>query len=697
DVVVTASGFEQRLKNAPASITVITEEELANKNATSLAEVLKEVPGVDIRNGADKTGVLSIEMRGMPAEYTLIMIDGRRQNTSGSVTPNGFGGTSFGFMPPLSSIKRIEVIRGPMSTLYGSDAMGGVINIITKPVATREWGGNVTAQTEWQQDSKAANTESINVQASGPLIKDTLGVEVRGRLFNREPSERLNPQASGRDPRPGRGQNHDVGAKVSWLMNDRNTLWVDVGTAKQWYDNRDSRLGSLDSYHDDGRPKNIAGYEDKLTFSRDQYAMGHQLELDAGTLDTSVSQVRTETKGRTLPPGNAPDLGYVYRGGEARTLKNTDTIVQSKFRTELGQHSVNVGLEYQRNRTEDAAAGRGNRFKQNAWAVFGEDSWQFMPQLNLTLGGRYEHHKAFGGEFTPRAYLTWQANNEWTMKGGVSGGYKVPTLNDLHDGINGFTRQGQRVTMGSPDLKPEKTTSYELSANYAQGGFDTTATVFLNQFRDKIGSGKPMVNCDFAGSPNQPGCISIGGFPSQDEIGTLVNIDKAQTKGLELASRYDITPEWSVKGTYTWLKTETKSGANSGSFLVSNPRHALNVSTNYQFNERLGVWLEAEYKSSRERYQGKTTADETIIKDATNNKFKGYTIVNLGLRHQINKQLRLTAGIDNLLDKKFDEYQLLTNSSGKQEAIYAYSHAGRSNAGTYIDRRKLWLSLGYDF
>ena len=96
---------------------------------------------IDVLGGTGKTGGLDISIRGMPSEYTLILIDGRRQNTAGSVTPNGFGETSTSFMPPMSAIERIEVIRGPMSTLYGSDAMGGVINIITRKDYS---GGEVT-------------------------------------------------------------------------------------------------------------------------------------------------------------------------------------------------------------------------------------------------------------------------------------------------------------------------------------------------------------------------------------------------------------------------------------------------------------------------------------------------------------------------------------------------------------------------
>ncbi|MDO4968388.1 MAG: TonB-dependent receptor plug domain-containing protein, partial [Comamonadaceae bacterium] len=130
EVVVSASGFEQDIRDAPASITVITNEQLAERRVNNLAQALEGVEGVDVGAGTDKTGGPNISIRGMPSEYTLILIDGRRQNSAGNVTPNGFGGTQTSFIPPVSAIERIEVIRGPMSTLYGSDAMGGVINII---------------------------------------------------------------------------------------------------------------------------------------------------------------------------------------------------------------------------------------------------------------------------------------------------------------------------------------------------------------------------------------------------------------------------------------------------------------------------------------------------------------------------------------------------------------------------------------
>ncbi len=169
-IVVSAAGFEQDIKNAPASISVVTKEDIEKKNATSIADLLADVPGIDVRNGVGKTGGLNVSMRGMKASDTLILIDGRRQTTaSDNIMPNGFAEAATSFMPPLSAIERIEVIRGPMSTLYGSDAMGGIINIITKKVSD-ELNGNVTVSGNVMENNDEADSWKTSFLLNGPLL-----------------------------------------------------------------------------------------------------------------------------------------------------------------------------------------------------------------------------------------------------------------------------------------------------------------------------------------------------------------------------------------------------------------------------------------------------------------------------------------------------------------------------------------------
>src|SRR5690554_1371098 len=179
--VVSASGFEQKITDAPASISVVSNADLQKKRYSNLAQALDDVEGIDIKQGTGKTGGLNISMRGMPSEYTLILIDGRRQNSAGNVTPNGFNETSTSFMPPMSAIERIEVIRGPMSTLYGSDAMGGVVNIITKKVSS-EWAGSISLDHTFQENRGYGDASKASFYTSGPLVDGVLGLAVRGSV-----------------------------------------------------------------------------------------------------------------------------------------------------------------------------------------------------------------------------------------------------------------------------------------------------------------------------------------------------------------------------------------------------------------------------------------------------------------------------------------------------------------------------------
>ena len=208
-----ASGFEQELKDAPASISVVTRKELETKNFRDLAEALQGVEGIDVMGGTGKTGGLDISIRGMPSDYTLILIDGRRQNVAGDVTPNGFGAALTSFMPPLSAIERIEVIRGPMSTLYGSDAMGGVVNIITRKVG-KEWGGEVSVGMGLPQDSEWGSQYKGSFYINGPIKQDLLGLAVRGSTFSRDASDCAGtgrcPACAGAQPRSAQSRQHSL-------------------------------------------------------------------------------------------------------------------------------------------------------------------------------------------------------------------------------------------------------------------------------------------------------------------------------------------------------------------------------------------------------------------------------------------------------------------------------------------------------
>lgn len=704
NIVVTAAGYEQTLNSAPASISVVTRDELEQRQFSSIAEAIADIPGVDVRAGTGKTGGFNISMRGMPSQYTLILIDGRRQNASGDVTPNGFGETSTSFIPPLSAIERIEVIRGPMSTLYGSDAMGGVINIITRRVSS-EWAGSVTVENTFQEDRDAGNSSAINLYASGPLIEDTLGVQLRGRVYDRDSSERL-VEGIGRDPRPGEARIYSLGGRLNLTPDDTNEFWLDVERSRQVYDNSDCRLGSLDGLrrNDCATPQADAffGYEDELRFNRDQIAIGHTGRFTAGTWDSSLTRNFTENVGRTLPAGSAPEYGYEAEGGEPRLLENRDITFDTKFVAPLGSHMVTLGGQYIDSQLRDGTAGN-ETFSQSSWALFLEDEWFLRDDLALTLGGRYEHHNAFGGHFSPRGYLVWNADDYWTLKGGVSQGYKTPTLNQLHDGVNGFGNQGQSVSIGSPDLEPEKSTNYEIGAIYDNlDGFSVGATAFFTQFRDRIASGDELPNCQYIDSngdrpfANAANCISVGNFTQQTSFGQSINIDRAETRGIELTSRYQFAPAWTISGGYTFTDTEITSGDNEGQALTNAPKHKLTADLTWAINDRWTTSLEGEYYASRERFSGNVTGSSAALVEQLGNRLDSYELFNLRTTYRFTDSVRLTGTVYNLFDKDFSEHDTY-EFDGDTYVAYRYSQTGRATDGVALDGRSFWVSATYEF
>src|SRR5690606_19594519 len=271
--------------------------------------------------------------------------------------------------------------------------------------------------------------------------------------------------------------------------------------------------------------------------------------------------------------------------GSPRTLEATNTVLDSKLVASLPRHTFTAGGPYWDAGRVDGVALAPFSFQQ--WPVFAEDAWRLAPAVGLTLGGRWDDHSSFGGQFSPRAYLVWNASPRWTVKGGVSRGYKTPRVEQLVDGIIGFTGQGTIAQIGTPDLKPEKSTTTELGLYYqTPWGLSAGMSAFNNEFTDKIARGTPVPNCSFAGAPNLPGCLDYGDFPAQESFSQSVNIDEAVTRGIEASFSIPFRDQVFLSGNYTFTETEQKSGENAGMPLSNTPKHMVNGQLRAQPNDR---------------------------------------------------------------------------------------------------------------
>ena len=501
-VVVSASGFQQHITDAPASISVVSTKDITTHRVDNLADALQGVEGIDVDSRVGKTGNPTISIRGMPSDYTLVLMDGRRQNAAANVTPNGFGETSTAFMPPANAIERIEVVRGPMSTLYGSDAIGGVVNIITKKV-TDEWNANVSYESTIQSDNQYGNRYGTSLYTSGPVIKEILGLTLRGSYLKREASNIFFTDNNGnkvpvygtsatgeaqgtRGYNAASGEIWTLGGRLDLLASEDHNVWADIDFGRQTYDNSNSGLGTLDT------PTNARGYKKDMEFNRDQYAIGWDGNFDnVGKLTTSFMYNSTETLGRTIPTAAVP-LGNPYAGKD-RILESDSYVFDAKFLAPLGEsHLLTIGTQYwyaemQDGITIDTATGDIPTMDGQQWSGFAEDEWTILPSLTLTAGLRYDYHDVVGDNISPRGYLVWKAHDYWTLKGGVSRGFKTPAINSFYDGVVGAGGQGTSLTYGNPELKPETTTSGELGFIFDnQEDISFGATAFYTDFDDKI-------------------------------------------------------------------------------------------------------------------------------------------------------------------------------------------------------------------
>lgn len=686
-IVVSAAGYEQKITDAPASITVLTQEDFKNKRINSIADALVDVEGVDISPSAGKTGGLNIRMRGMDADYTLILIDGRRQNSVGSITPNGFGESNNNFIPPISAIERIEVIRGPASTLYGSDAMGGVINIITKKVSS-EWTGSVTLDsTILPKSSDFGNQRAVDAFVSGPLIQDKLGLQLRGRKAARDQSNLSYIKNDGTEAELSRGDNptksdiETLGARLTFTPTDEQAISLEYEQTDQWFDNHKSQLGTNSA---------AGGYSDAQEYNREKWALIHEWNSAYGKLDSSLTRNNTETIGRVLPARMLPPVnGALTKESVPRLLESEDLVFDTKFSTQqFDNHSLVIGGQYwDATITDGLRTNKDVSFEQ--YGVFAEDTWQFTPALALTLGARYDDHSTFGGFFTPRAYLVWNANNQWTVKGGYSEGYKAPRLEQLVDGIYNVSGQGSSPSFGNPDLKPETSQNLELGFYFdANNGFKTNLTGFYSTIKDKIISGPDEFKCGTSKSDapkltdaecNQylidrgtPWAIQAG---DSWTISRNINAEEVRLYGLELGSTWKVTDAVQLAANYTWTQSEITKGDNKGLQLNDTPEHMANASVNWQVADNANLWARGEYRSEKSRYLGEAplTGDKKIIYDALGD-YSAYALLHIGANFNVTSNWDFGVGLYNVFDKEFTQYTYLPNVSGRTKYYNSYSN-----------------------
>ena len=624
-IVVTAAGYEQDVVNAPASMTVISREELEKRQYNDITDVLRNTPGVVI-SGAGSAQTVSI--RGMGSSYTLFLVNGKRQ-FSKDVNPNGDdSGFEKKILPPMAAIERIEVIRGPASTLYGTDAMGGVINIITKKVSD-VWSGTVELGTVIQDQGNSGDIKNGSAYLAGPLISNKLGMQLGVNKSKRE-----------EDNYVGGFRGTDVeslNSRLTYLINDDHDLEFEANFMKQ------------ESESTAGKTILSTGADSYGRNYRQVYGLTHNGHYSDSLSSNSYIQYENSKN---------PDRINSSTGLSGIELETW--LANSQWNWQLNNHNLIGGVYFKNESLVDKATNQNaempvTELKRWGAAIFAEDTWSITDTFNLTTGLRYDHDENYDGNFSPRLYGVYNPTDAWTFKGGVSTGYKQPDLKQSSSNVHSVTGKGSAFIMGNDDLKPEKSLSYEFGTAWQGDKSKASVTAFFTEFKDKIteirecsspngsNSNSATWACEdpFGRIDPKTGDIRLWNF-----ISSRINVDEATMHGVEATFDTELAEGVNLSTNYTYTETEQKSGSLKGQPLNEIPKHMFNATVDYSINDAMDVWTRLHHRSQSSAYLGRASMSEPT---------PAYQFLDVGFNYKFTQNLKGKFGVYNILDEKAED------------------------------------------
>lgn len=628
-IVVTATGYEQDLSKAPASITVIDREELEKREYNDITDVLRHTPGVVV-SGSGSAQTISI--RGMSSNYTLFLVDGKRQYGR-DVNPNGDdAGFEKNILPPVSAIERIEIIRGPASTLYGTDAMGGVVNIITKKVSDR-WSGSVELGSVIQDQGNAGDIQNGSVYLAGPLLENKLGLQLS-----------LNKQKREEDAYVGgfRGtERESLNSRLSYILNDKHDLQLEANFVQQESETTVGKTVALANNAADSSSRNY----------RHVYALTHHGRYSDQLDSTTYLQYENSKN---------PDRGNTQLGTKGIEL-DTWTF-NNQWNWLLGNHTLSFGAHYKDEKLTEKATNRNPNAPEfselTRWsaAAFLEDTWHLSDRFDLTAGLRYDHDENYSGHVSPRLYGVYSLNDQWTVKGGVSTGYKQPDIRAATEGFYSVTggggsplATGRGIIRANPDLDPESSLSSELGVNWQNDRVKASLTAYVTQYKDRITEVRACETDTDGSSTNRNNWQEWKCFEGDTPfyfISERINVDEAELKGVEATLEASLSDYTTLMANYTFTDSEFKTGEFKGQPVNQMPEHMLNITVDHEINDALNVWSRLHYRSETSAYLSRTSVAQPN---------PGYEFLDVGLNYKFTPNISGKFGVYNLLDEKAED------------------------------------------
>lgn len=602
EVVITANRFPQKQQQTGKVLTVIPRQVLEKNSGRNMGEILNQYAGITVIGANNNPGTnIDVYTRGAGLGNTLILIDGTPVYDVSSIS----SAFDLNFITP-DMVERIEVLKGGQSTVYGSDAVAGVINIITRKSAKKPLQLNANAA------AGSFGTYKLGAGMNGS--KNDLSYNLQYQFLSSDGmSAALDSTGKAGYDKDGLKQ-HNVLGSLNGKFNDK-LGWRLMGQANLYKTDLDANAFTDDKDHTVTNHNYVAGagldYKAGIALIKANYTVNYTKRdyLDdstdvGGFSKFSASNFKGLSHFAELFANIKANEKLSFLVGADMRLQQTDQYYLSissfgPYKTELNEDSARI-----------------NAYSAYASAFFHSGNGFFME-----AGGRWNNHSLYGNNFTYTLNPSY-VRGRWKMFINLSSAFKAPTLYQLYDAVS-----------GSPSLKPERSTSFEAGMQYnaLAGAWQTRAIFFARNLKDGI---------DYS-------LIDFRYF----------NNNSAKDRGLELESQYR-KGKWNLNFNYTYVTGEVntikyKYDAPSFSYLPDGdttynyqfrrPAHSLNLSAGYQVNTKL-------YTSLHGRYAGKRLEPRFMQAPI---EVDPYVVVDLYIEYRLTSKIRAYMDVRNLLDNDY--------------------------------------------
>ncbi|OOF54587.1 TonB-dependent receptor plug domain-containing protein [Rodentibacter genomosp. 2] len=585
-----------------SSVTVLTEKDFASRNATYVSDVLKTVPGVAISSNGGRGTLTSLFLRGANSNQIAVIIDGVKMKPVNNL------GFDFGGLT-LSNIERIEVLRGEQSSLWGSDAMGGVIYITTKSGLYKEKPLNV----DFDLGTGSHRTRNGSVTVSGynngfyyALHGDshrTSGISSLSQHQFHYSSPTGIPFSTGGHSEKDGFHRDNASLRLGYDDNQKGIELLASHSSQTGHYDNDSRVFAQETLFDDYTHTRETLFKLSGYVGSDDDLLKHKI---------SISHLKTSNDTYDLYPNSTKP----YSSYDAKKLNANYQLDINFDREGYIKQGVSLLTEYQRSTYDSTNFTPRDEKKLTEKSVAAEYRLFTEDDHSLSLSGRYTENAKYENAWTGRISGAYRLSPNFRTHTSLGSAIQNPSLIDYYGYFGNYR--------GNPNLKPAKSLGGEvgLLMETTDKSHSLDVTYFARNVKNFI-----------ANNPTFTGVINLDGT--------------TKIKGVEIAYNGKLTEYLTAYANYTYTQTKNSQGIS----LIRRPKHTANAGLAYQVTKKLGTDVNISYVGKRtDNYYGPTPSYASY----SGVKMPSYTLVNIGTNYQLTKNVNVYINLNNLFDKKYE-------------------------------------------